>query len=43
MGEGGFGKVYRGRNKETGQLVAIKHIDLTEYCKIIPLVILILL
>ena len=33
IGEGGFGKVYRARNKESNQLVAIKYMDLTEYCK----------
>ncbi len=32
IGEGGFGKVYKGKNKETGELVAIKTIDLTEFC-----------
>lgn len=30
LGEGGFGKVYKGRHKETGQLVALKYIDLTD-------------
>jgi hypothetical protein len=34
LGEGGFGKVYRGVHKETGKHVAIKTIDLTDYCKI---------
>ena len=28
LGQGGFGRVYRGRHKETGQLVALKYIDL---------------
>jgi serine/threonine protein kinase len=32
LGQGGFGSVYRGRHKETGQLVALKYIDLTELC-----------
>jgi serine/threonine protein kinase len=29
LGEGGFGRVYRGRHKETGELVALKYIDLS--------------
>ena len=36
IGEGGFGTVWRAKHKETGQLVAIKHIDLTEFCKAFP-------
>ena len=35
LGQGGFGSVFKGKNKETGQYVAIKYIDLTEYCKIL--------
>ena len=30
LGEGGFGKVWRGKHKRTGQFVAIKYIDLQE-------------
>ena len=33
LGEGGFGSVYRGRHKETGELVALKYIDLSAQCK----------
>ena len=33
LGQGGFGKVYKARHKETGQLVALKYIDLTDLCK----------
>jgi hypothetical protein len=33
LGEGGFGRVYRGRHKETGELVALKYIDLSAQCK----------
>lgn len=29
LGEGGFGRVYRGRHKETGEMVALKYIDLS--------------
>jgi len=35
LGEGGFGRVYRGRHKETGEIVALKYIDLSEQCKIL--------
>ena len=28
IGEGGFGRVYRGRHKETGEIVALKYQDL---------------
>lgn len=30
LGEGGFGRVYKGRHKETGELVALKYINLSE-------------
>ena len=33
LGEGGFGRVYRARHRETGELVAIKFMDITDYCK----------
>jgi serine/threonine protein kinase len=33
LGQGGFGSVFKGRHKETGALVAIKYIDLTESSK----------
>lgn len=33
LGEGGFGKVWRGKHKRTGQFVAIKYIDLQENLK----------
>lgn len=33
LGQGGFGKVYRAQHIATGQLVAIKYIDITEYSK----------
>lgn len=33
LGEGGFGRVYRGRHKETGQVVALKYIDLSNQRK----------
>lgn len=33
LGEGGFGRVYKGKNKETGDFVAIKYIDLTDFLK----------
>ncbi len=38
LGQGGFGSVYRGRHKETGQLVALKYIDLTDQCNYILLI-----
>jgi serine/threonine protein kinase len=28
IGEGGFGRVYRGRHKESGEIVALKYQDL---------------
>lgn len=33
IGEGGFGKVYHGSHKKSGQQVAIKYIDLSEQLK----------
>lgn len=30
LGQGGFGRVYKGKHKETGQLVALKYIDLAD-------------
>lgn len=33
IGEGGFGKVYHGTHKKSGQQVAVKYIDLSEYMK----------
>jgi len=33
IGEGGFGKVYRGVHRKSGQVVAIKYIDLTDFLK----------
>jgi serine/threonine protein kinase len=33
LGEGGFGKVYRGTHKKTREVVAIKTIDISEYYK----------
>jgi len=33
LGQGGFGKVFRAKHKETGQLVALKYIDLTDLQK----------
>ena len=33
LGEGGFGRVYKGRHKETGQVVALKYIDLSKQSK----------
>lgn len=31
LGEGGFGKVYLGKHKETGQESAIKFMDVSEF------------
>lgn len=31
LGTGGFAKVIKGRNKETGEDVAVKHITVSEY------------
>jgi len=31
LGQGGFGKVYKAKHKETEQVVAIKFIDITNY------------
>lgn len=33
LGEGGFGRVYRGKHKETGNVVALKYIDLSSQRK----------
>ena len=34
LGRGGFGSVYKAKHKETGQIVAIKYMNLTEYSKL---------
>jgi len=34
LGQGGFGSVHKATHKETGQIVAIKYIDITE-CSIV--------
>jgi serine/threonine protein kinase len=31
LGKGGFGSVHKAQHKETGAIVAIKYIDITEY------------
>ena len=33
IGEGGFGRVYRGRHKESGEIVALKYQDLGSMSK----------
>ena len=35
LGEGGFGRVYRGKHKETGNIVALKYIDLSSQRKVL--------
>lgn len=37
VGQGGFGKVYRGRHKETGEVVALKYMDLGHQSKKLPI------
>jgi len=34
LGKGGFGTVYKAKHKKTGELVSIKYIDITEFCKL---------
>lgn len=33
IGEGGYGKVYKATHKITGQAVAVKYMDISDYCK----------
>ena len=34
IGEGGFGKVYKATHKVTGDPVAVKYMDISDYCKL---------
>ena len=31
LGQGGFGTVYKGKHRETGEFVAIKYIELSDF------------
>ena len=35
VGEGGFGQVFLMRHKETGKEIAVKRMDISEYCKVV--------